>query len=71
MESSTVRSVIAAAHWSFKMSRQIIPVCELMFGCQIRVKNLTLGGVNGYDCGILISSLNVPPLKDEEATNCV
>lgn len=42
-----------------------MPVCELMLGCQIRVTNLTLGGVKGYDCGMLISSLNVPPSKGE------
>lgn len=26
---------------------------------------MTLGGVKGYDCGMLISSLNVPPSKGE------
>lgn len=28
-------------HWSFKMSKQIAPVTELIFGCQIFVKNFT------------------------------
>lgn len=28
-------------HWSFKMSRHIAPVTELMLGCQILVMNRT------------------------------
>jgi len=28
-------------HWSLRISRQIAPVTELMFGCQIRVTNCT------------------------------
>ena len=38
---STVRRVIAAAHWSFRMSRQIAPVTLDTFGCQILVINRT------------------------------
>ena len=60
-ESSTVRSVIAAAHWSFRMSRQMAPVTDEMFGCQMRVRKRTLGGLNGYVSGILISSTKRPP----------
>ena len=37
----TVRSVSAAAHWSFRMSRQMAPVTEETFGCQTCVKNRT------------------------------
>ena len=37
----TVRRVIAAAHWSFRMSRQIAPVTLDTFGCQILVINRT------------------------------
>jgi hypothetical protein len=50
-DNKTVLSVIAAAQLSFKISRQIAPVTELMFGCQIFVRNLTLGGLNGYVSG--------------------
>ncbi len=51
----TVLSVIAAAHWSLRMSRQMAPVTLEMFGCQIFVTKRTLGGLNGYVSGILIS----------------
>ena len=37
----TVRRVMAAAHWSFRMSRQIAPVTLDTFGCQILVINRT------------------------------
>jgi hypothetical protein len=39
-ERSTVRKVMAAAHWSFNMSRQMAPVTLEMLGCQILVTNL-------------------------------
>ena len=51
-ESSTVLSVMAAAHWSFRMSRQMAPVTEETLGCHILVRNRTLGGLNGYVSGI-------------------
>ena len=60
-ESNTVLRVIAAAHWSLRISRQMAPVTLLIFGCQILVRNFTLGGLNGYVSGILISKLKVPP----------
>ena len=41
MLSRTVRSVMAAAHWSFRMSRQMAPVTLEIFGCQILVMNRT------------------------------
>ena len=89
-ESRTVRKVIAAAHWSFRMSKQMAPVTLDILGCQIYnyvhkclyrhnfgigkietlqllkkirrlwstfVMNRTLGGLNGYVSGILISNL--------------
>ena len=34
--------VMAAAHWSLRMSRQMAPVTELMFGCHILVMKRTL-----------------------------
>jgi len=39
-EISAVLIVRAGVHSFFKISRQIAPVCELMFGCQILVINL-------------------------------
>ena len=51
-ERRTVLRVMAAAHWSFRMSRQMAPVTEETFGCQILVRNRTLGGLNGYVSGI-------------------
>ena len=39
--------VSAGDHWSFKMSKQIAPVCELMFGCQTFVRNFIFGGSKG------------------------
>jgi hypothetical protein len=43
------------------MSRQIAPVTEETFGCQILVTNRTLGGLKGYVSGILISNWNLAP----------
>lgn len=40
-DNKTVRMVIAAAHWSLRMSKHIAPVAELILGCQIRVMNFT------------------------------
>ena len=60
-DNNTVRRVIAAAHWSFRISKQIAPVTELILGCHILVINRTLGGLNGYVSGILISSWYLPP----------
>lgn len=60
-ESNTVRRVIAAAHWSLRISRQIAPVTEDIFGCHILVINLTFGGLNGYVSGTLISRTKLPP----------
>ena len=37
----TVLSVMAAAHWSFRMSRQMAPVTLEMLGCQILVMKRT------------------------------
>jgi hypothetical protein len=34
--SSAVLMVRAGDHWSFRMSRQIAPVCEETFGCHTR-----------------------------------
>ena len=39
--------VMAAAHWSLRMSKQIAPVTLETLGCQILVMNLTLGGLKG------------------------
>jgi hypothetical protein len=41
---------------TLRMSRQIAPVTEETFGCQIFVTKRTLGGLKGYVSGILISS---------------
>uniref|UniRef100_A0A336LS43 type I protein arginine methyltransferase n=1 Tax=Culicoides sonorensis TaxID=179676 RepID=A0A336LS43_CULSO len=57
----TVRRVIAAAQLSFRISRQMAPVTDEILGCQSFVMNFTLGGLNGYVSGTLISNLNVPP----------
>ena len=43
--------VIAAAHWSLRMSKQMAPVTEDMFGCHILVTKRTFGGLNGYVSG--------------------
>lgn len=43
------------------MSKHMAPVADEMFGCHIFVINLTLGGLNGYVSGTLISTWNVPP----------
>jgi hypothetical protein len=47
-----VLMVRAGLHWSLRMSRQIAPVFEEMFGCQILVVNLIFGGSKGYAVGI-------------------
>uniref|UniRef100_A0A2M4D8K7 Putative secreted protein n=1 Tax=Anopheles darlingi TaxID=43151 RepID=A0A2M4D8K7_ANODA len=60
-DSNTVRSVMAAAQLSFRMSKQMAPVTEEMLGCQILVMNFTLGGLKGYVSGTFISSTNLPP----------
>ena len=39
--SSTYLRVMAAAHWSLSMSKQIAPVTLETFGCHILVINLT------------------------------
>ena len=45
IESKAVRIDNAGVHSSFKMSRQIAPVCEDMFGCHILVSNCIFGGI--------------------------
>jgi len=52
MESKTVRRVMAAAHLDAKISRQIAPVTDDIFGCHRFVVNRTFGGLNGYVGGI-------------------
>ena len=52
--------LIAAAHLSLRMSKQMAPVTELIFGCQMRVRKRTFGGLNGYVSGIRMSSKKVP-----------
>ncbi len=44
-EIRAVLIVSAGVHSFFKISRQIAPVCELMFGCQILVMNLIYKGI--------------------------
>jgi len=41
--------VSAGDHWSLRMSRQMAPVCDEMFGCQIFVRNLEKERVDGAD----------------------
>ena len=53
--------VRAGVHSFFRMSRQMAPVYELIFGCQILVSNFIFGGLNGYSDGIMMSTMNVPP----------
>ena len=59
MDSKTVRRVMAAAHLDAKISRQIAPVTDDIFGCHRLVVNRTFGGLNGYVGGIskIITSL--------------
>ena len=40
-------NVRAGVNSFFRISKQIAPVCELMFGCQIFVSNFIFGGLNG------------------------
>lgn len=62
-----MRIDIAAAHSFLRISRQIVPVTELTFGCQIFVSNLvrtpylTFGGTNGYRCGTWMETRKEPP----------
>uniref|UniRef100_A0A1A9X066 Uncharacterized protein n=1 Tax=Glossina brevipalpis TaxID=37001 RepID=A0A1A9X066_9MUSC len=60
-DNKTVRKLIEAAQLSFKMSKQMAPVADDIFGCQILVTNRIFGGLKGYVSGTLISSINVPP----------
>ena len=71
-EIKAVLIVRAGVHSFFKMSKQIAPVYELIFGCHIFVsnfiykilgyyKNFTLGGLKGYSTGISMSILKIPP----------
>jgi hypothetical protein len=39
--------VRAGVHSFLRISKQIAPVCELIFGCQILVSNFILGGLKG------------------------
>ena len=55
-EINAVRIVRAGDHSFFRMSRQIAPDSELMFGCHTRVVNFILGGTNGYSFGRLMST---------------
>ena len=50
---------MAAAHLDAKISRQIAPVTDDIFGCHRFVVNRTFGGLNGYVGGIseIITSL--------------
>ena len=43
---------MAAAHLDAKISRQIAPVTDDIFGCHRFVVNRTFGGLNGYVGGI-------------------
>ena len=56
-----VLMVNAGVHSFLRMSRQIAPVWELIFGCHIFVSNFILGGLNGYSPGIVMSTMKVPP----------
>mmetsp|Transcript_31084 Transcript_31084/g.64046 ORF Transcript_31084/g.64046 Transcript_31084/m.64046 type:complete len:190 (+) Transcript_31084:226-795(+) len=60
-ERRAVFMVNAGDHWSLSMSKQIAPVCELTFGCQILVLNFILGGSKGYPLGINTSTSYRPP----------
>jgi len=60
-EIRAVLIVNAGVHSFLRISRQIAPVYELMFGCQIFVSNFIFGGLNGYSDGISMSTRNVPP----------
>ncbi|KAI9579613.1 hypothetical protein GQX74_000401 [Glossina fuscipes] len=46
-DNRTVRKLIAAAQLSFKISRQMAPVADDIFGCQILVIKRTFGGTKG------------------------
>jgi hypothetical protein len=46
----------------FRISKQIAPVSDEIFGCQIFVSNLSLGGANGYWDPKIISITNQPPV---------
>ena len=47
IERRTFEMVRAGDHWSFRMSRQIAPVCEEMLGCLTFVRNFIFGGSKG------------------------
>ena len=53
--------VKAGDHSSLRMSKQMAPVCEEIFGCHILVSNCIFGGTYGYLSGILMSIWKVPP----------
>jgi len=44
---SAVLIVKAGDHWSFRISKQMAPVWDETFGCQIFVRNFIFGGSNG------------------------
>ena len=46
-EISPVRIVNAGVHSFLRISKQIAPVCELIFGCHILVSNFIFGGLKG------------------------
>jgi hypothetical protein len=61
MLSSAVLIVIAGVHAFFKMSKQMAPVSDDTFGCQIGVTKRTAGGSNGYAAGSATVSFHTPP----------
>uniref|UniRef100_A0A1B0A8B4 Uncharacterized protein n=1 Tax=Glossina pallidipes TaxID=7398 RepID=A0A1B0A8B4_GLOPL len=65
-DNRTVRKVMAAAQLSFKISKQMAPVADDIFGCQTLVMKRTLGGAKGYLSGTY-SSREVKVLSNQEA----
>jgi hypothetical protein len=48
-------------HPQTQLTKQIAPVWELIFGCQILVMNFIFGGSKGYSFGIRMSTSKTPP----------
>jgi hypothetical protein len=53
--------VYAGLQLVFKRSKHISPVLRLMFGWQMGVEKVIVGGVRGYVGGIMMSSSHCPP----------
>ena len=65
MERSAVRMVKAGVHYSFRISRQMDPSVGWIFGWQIFVVKLIIGGLKGKSVGKRMFKKKTPPAYGE------